>query len=109
MLNTEGGFIFIGIKETQERKRIVTPLIYNEDLKENILKYFRLLAQSIKPNHVVIKSLMEFEFVPIKEKKGKDYVKGGYVFRIRVRRGDRKSFYFFTEKNEDFYFKRTKN
>ena len=46
---------------------------------------------------MVIKSLLEFEFVPIKEKNGKDYVKGGYVFKIRVRRGDRKSFYFFTE------------
>ena len=37
------------------------------------------------------------------------YIKGGYVLRVRVKKGDPKSFYYFSVKNEDFYFKRTTN
>ena len=66
MLNTEGGIILIGINETKEKKRMVVKSVYNEDTKENILKYFRMLAQGLKPNHIILKQLIEIEFVPIK-------------------------------------------
>lgn len=49
-LNTEGGYIFIGIKETSKKKRIVTGLVLCEAEKEQIYKDIRQLSNSIKPN-----------------------------------------------------------
>ena len=54
-LNAEGGILFIGIKKEKNGKRIVEGSEYTESEKENILRTFRQIAQTIEPDIITHK------------------------------------------------------
>lgn len=77
-------------------KRIVVGQNYSETLKENVNKYFRALGKFIKSGNSSMVDLLTAEFVPIKDKTGQAFIKGEYLIRLRIGRGDKKVLYFFS-------------
>lgn len=66
-LNGNGGVIYIGIQEAKETlKRVIIGSFYSESLKEDVLKYFRVICQRISPE-IVDNQLYKLEYVPIRD------------------------------------------
>lgn len=64
-LNSDGGYIFIGIKECPDKKRFVAGLNLCEGEKEKIYKDVRRLASEIQPN-IVSSRKIDTNFVPVR-------------------------------------------
>jgi hypothetical protein len=96
-LNGRGGIIYIGIYENVDsKKRLVKGEIYNESLKEDVLKHFRYLGQRISPE-IVNNQLYRLEYVPIRNEEG--FLAGEYIIRLRISKGQKDELYSF--KNYD--------
>jgi predicted HTH transcriptional regulator len=87
-LNAEGGTLFIGIKKTEDKRKVVEGAYYCESSKEELLINFRRLAQDIEPDIITDKRYV-VDFVPIKEKRTNCFKHGFYVVKVAVKYGVR--------------------
>jgi hypothetical protein len=66
------------------------PSVYSEDDKEKVLIYFRKLSETIYPDNIVTNELLEIDFIPITSGDKKSFIKGGFILRLKIKKGDRK-------------------
>lgn len=92
-LNSEGGTIYVGVKKNEKNAKIVFGHYFSESQREEVLKSFRKIAQTIEPDILTNKMYM-VEFVPLREKKPPHpFVPGEYVVKISVKYGHRDDIY----------------
>lgn len=92
-LNSDGGYIFIGIKETEDKKRLVVGMNLCEAEKEQIYKDIRHLAQSIQPG-VTRSRMVDTVFVPTKYGLNSEKcIPGRYVIKVTISQGNPRELY----------------